>query len=253
MRMKLITGLAMAVAFGATAHATEFVQNGNFENASSGSFEYDSSQHTGSVANWTYNDPAGENSYNILFKTSTAVSGNPTTRFGASQGLWALPSNTGSFNIGTNFMALDGDRGSGGSNNVQGEIEQQINGLTVGAVYTLTFDFAAGQLQSRTGDTTEKLQVFLGGDMRTTDTLSVASKGAANWELETFTFTATSSSELLKFLSVGTPSGEPPMALLDNVSLQGPGVPEPATWGLMLVGVGLIGATLRRRRAAALA
>ena len=31
------------------------------------------------------------------------------------------------------------------------------------------------------------------------------------------------------------------------------GVPEPATWGLMLVGFGLIGATARRRRAAAVA
>jgi len=38
--------------------------------------------------------------------------------------------------------------------------------------------------------------------------------------------------------------------LLDNVSISIDGVPEPATWGLVLAGFGLAGAALRRRRAA---
>ena len=250
MRMKLITGLVMAVAFGAAAHATEFVQNGGFETASAGSFEYDQSQHTGTVANWTYANPSGQTSYNILFKTATATSVQPTNRFsgsGQNQDLWALPSNTASFNIGTNFMALDGAHQSG--NTVQGEIEQNITGLTAGQTYTLTFDFAAGQLKDRTGDTSDYLQVFLGSQMFTTDTLNNSSGSATPWKLETFTFTATGTSEVLKFLAFGTPNGDPPMALIDNVSLTNT-VPEPATWGLMLLGVAAIGASLRLRRPA---
>ncbi|MGH6911978.1 MAG: PEPxxWA-CTERM sorting domain-containing protein, partial [Phenylobacterium sp.] len=61
-----------------------------------------------------------------------------------------------------------------------------------------------------------------------------------------FNFTATSNSQLLTFLSVGTPSGLPPIALLDGVSLTM--VPEPSTWAMMLLGFGGIGAMIRRRR-----
>jgi hypothetical protein len=58
-------------------------------------------------------------------------------------------------------------------------------------------------------------------------------------------FTPTSTTQTLKFLSIGTPDGLPPIAALDGVSLT---VPEPATWAMMLVGFGGIGAMIRRRR-----
>jgi hypothetical protein len=251
MRMKLISGLAMAVAFGAAAHATEFVQNGGFETvtttSASGSFELNDG--AGSVSNWS-----GNGGYNILFNTSTWTSTSmnanfqPVTEFGSqNQNLWQAPGNQP--NIGTHVMALDGASGS------QGALQQTINGLVAGQTYTLTFDWAAGQLQSRNaGSLTEQLDVTLGSQsIVNTSVDNYANHGSSPWQEVSMTFTAANSgSQVLSFLSIGTPGEDPPMALLDNVSLTG-GVPEPATWGLMLVGVGAIGATLRRRRALALA
>jgi hypothetical protein len=256
MRVQLISGLVMAMAFGAAAHATELVQNGGFELLSSSAptnqgFEYDPAfaSTAGWVNNWTVVNAPGEAAYNILEATSTATTVQPLNRWNPpsndDQRLWALPSNTASMNIGNHFMALDGDPGGNGVTGVQGPLQQTITGLTPGQLYTLTFDFAADQLMDRTGQTTEQLAVSLGSETHLTDILTAPSGGATPWEKETMSFTATSSSELLSFLSIGTPSGYPPIALLDNVSIS---VPEPATWALMLIGVGAVGASLRLRR-----
>ena len=56
---------------------------------------------------------------------------------------------------------------------------------------------------------------------------------------------ATSPTATLSFLAVGTPGGQPPFALFDGVSLVQ--VPEPATWAVLLTGVGLAGLASRRR------
>jgi hypothetical protein len=218
--------------------------------APTGSFEYDPSQpgtDFGVVNNWTTAaDTFSQHGYNILFKVGTATSVQPLNRFsgsGQNQDLWALPTNDVAMNVGNNFMALDGADG------VRGALQQTINGLTIGQSYTLTFDFAAGQLKDRDGETFEHLLVSLGSQSQVTGTDDDPSHGAVDWQKETMIFTATGTSEVLSFLSIGTPSGDPPMALLDNVSLTNT-VPEPATWGLMLVGVAAVGASLRMRRRA---
>ena len=65
----------------------------------------------------------------------------------------------------------------------------------------------------------------LGGDPFMTSTYFNTASGSApgsfsGWMTESFKFTANSTSELLSFLAVGTPSGNvPPFALLDGVSL----------------------------------
>jgi hypothetical protein len=64
-------------------------------------------------------------------------------------------------------------------------------------------------------------------------------------------FTATDTKQTLNFMSLGTPNGLPPMAALDGVSLTA--VPEPATWAMMLIGFGGLGAMIRRRNRAAMA
>jgi hypothetical protein len=61
-------------------------------------------------------------------------------------------------------------------------------------------------------------------------------------------FTATSTSQLLTFLSGGSPGGEPPVALLDGVSMvDSSAVPEPGSILLVVGGIGVLG--LFRKRA----
>lgn len=52
-------------------------------------------------------------------------------------------------------------------------------------------------------------------------------------------------------LGFGTRSGDNIGPVLDNILVTQAGVPEPATWALLITGFGLVGAGLRRRRAVA--
>jgi hypothetical protein len=149
---------------------------------------------------------------------------------------------------GGNFVGLDGDQGdvATGVPNVQGGISQTINGLAIGEHYILTFNWAATQIANRKGDTTDQLHITFGDESVDTAIVPVAEGEFEGWYTGQYQFTATSNSQVLSFLSVGTPSGLPPIALLDGVSLTA--VPEPATWAMMLLGFGGIGAMIRRRR-----
>jgi len=66
------------------------------------------------------------------------------------------------------------------------------------------------------------------------------------WLQQTVLFTATSTSQVLTFLSAGTPSGLPPMVALDGVSLVA--APEPASMAMMGSGLALLGYFQRRRQ-----
>jgi hypothetical protein len=143
---------------------------------------------------------------------------------------------------GNNFVGLDADP------EFNGPLQQTVSGLTSGHTYQLTFDWAAVQLQNRTGATFDQLQASLGGSTQNTATVYEPTHGFSGWMQQSFDFTATSSSEVLSFLAVGGPGGLPPMVLLDNVSLTS--VPEPAAWMVMLVGLAGLGVALRVRRGA---
>ena len=143
-----------------------------------------------------------------------------------------------------------------------------ISGLTAGQTYHLTFDWAATQYQFVNGAgapfncpdcwtraTTNEINVSLGGVTQRTSNENVALEGFTGWIMASFDFTATLASELLSFVSVGTPQGAPPVALLDDVSLTGgvPGAPEPATWAMMGIGFAGLGVVAYRKRRKALA
>lgn len=125
--------------------------------------------------------------------------------------------------------------------------------MTVGHTYQLSFYWAGAQQSGFTGATTDKWTASLGAQSFDTSVVALPSHGFTGWSQQTFTYTATSTSELLSFLATGTPSGVPPFALLDGVSLVDtsvPSVPDSASTGVLfgLSALALVAAPRLRRQ-----
>ena len=240
MIVKLAAAVALTALIGSAAVASpvNVVTNGDF---SSSTYAQNNQFGTGyggqGVTGWT-----GDSGYNLYFFGGTATTVSANSQYpGNGERLWSVSNSP----TGGNFVALDGDSG------VRGGISQTVNGLTSGDTYALTFSWGAGQLQSRTGATTEQIQASLGGQSFLTNVVSNPSQGFTGWFTTTFDYTATAGSELLSFLSIGTPTGLPPIATLDGVSMVD--VPEPGSVGLLALGLGFVGLLFMRRRGAMIA
>jgi hypothetical protein len=230
--------LAMAT----TARAsTNFVTNGSFEETSNGLGQLGSNTNE---TDWTNEYTTGTTyGYNFVFDAAAATTG--VTGDAGSVELW----DTGNGGVdaitaspdGGNFIADDGAYDAA-------PIEQTITGLTVGDEYSVSFYWAAAQQESFNGATTEQWQVTLGSDEQSTEVYDLASHAFSGWMTQTFTYTASATSELLSFAAVGTPTSpsEPPFVLLDGVSLYES--PEPGTLTLFLGGLALIGVGRLRLR-----
>lgn len=183
--------------------------------------------------------------------------------------------------VGGNFLAADGSY-------LNRPVEQTLTGLEVGKTYALSFWWAAGQQSGLGGSTKEAWVVCIGtcayntsslieslsffeADPGNTDianpqannlvynpsdtsvilktsVVSTPEFGFTPWRNEYFTFTATSSTTTLSLLAFGTPLGQPPFALIDGLTIDSNGVPEPSTWAMMLIGFGVIGGVMRTRK-----
>jgi hypothetical protein len=268
MRFSGITAFAVALGLASVAQAAgpNLVQNGSFNTLnptgansapSVSGIEVDGAfNDAGAVTGWT---SGGGSTYNLYFygngKEAGGVTGIDAANRWGENGQRPNVNFTGDSPDGGAYMVLDGDPGFSGA------LSQTITGLTSGKIYKLTFDWAGGELYDRTGFFTSDLQVSFGGaPVQFTSTFTNLAGnnpvGCNNcgppgdfsgWSQVTMYFKADGPSDVLSFLSIGTPAANlPPVAFLDGVSVVG--VPEPAVWGLMVLGFGGAGALIRRRR-----
>jgi hypothetical protein len=228
LRKAAVTGLCvMGLSAFAISAKANLVTNGSFEiNGGGGQIHS-----TTTLANWSVPSPNG--SYAFVF---TSANQSDTTGVNGQYGNLSLyPTITGSPDGGS-FIGTDPAFQNGA-------ISQSISGLTIGAQYLLTFDWAAAQQQGFSGATNDWWTASLGGSSQSTAHVSIPTHGFSGWQTGSMTFTATGTSELLSFLAGSTStSGEPPFALLDGVSLtQVTSTPEPASWTMLVGGLGLLG------------
>jgi hypothetical protein len=223
----------MVLSMLAASAQANLVFNGSFESTSSGPGQFDNNT---IATDWT------STGYNFIFAPGT---GDTTGSDGQDGTVSLWGTNNGGVDVlpasspdGGNYVAADGAF-------LVGAIQQTISGLTVGESYVVGFWWAGAQQSNRTGATTEQWQVSLGSEEQSTAIVDDVNHGFTGWVYQTFTFTADNTSDVLSFLAVGTPNGEPPFTLLDGVTMDA--APETGTLILMLAGLGLMGALGLRR------
>jgi hypothetical protein len=129
-----------------------------------------------------------------------------------------------------------------------GTISQALS-TVIGKTYTVSFAYsrnAAGAPDPATADVSAGGNVF--HVSAANDPNLFGTGGHMLWQTGSFSFTGTGHDTIQLMATVPGNGG----VFFDNVSVTG-GVPEPATWALMIGGFGLAGGALRRRRVASAA
>ena len=241
LNLRNVALLGLSALCASFAHATPInVINSNFEQTTTNTSSEFGGRYPGQqVTGWT------TNGYNFVYRSGTADTTGAASEYGTIK-IWGPGDGsanglTASSPAGGNFLAMDGAY-------EQDAISQTLSGLTPGAITTVTFYFAGAQQYGFTGTNTEQLKVSLGDQTQLTPVLNNTSEGFTGWNQYSFSFATKSSSEVLSFLAIGTPSGVPPFSLLDGVSVSdntASPVPEPSSLALLATGLTSIGGLAR--------
>ena len=255
--------MTLGFGFAGMAGATATLANGSFDvtGTTTGAY-WGTSNITAGLQGWTLLGYTGSNAQIECVVAGPSngqiCNGNDPSTYDSSgthkgQYYFSLYQYPGASPAGGNYFLADGDPGYNTA------LQQNVTGLVVGNSYQVSFWQAAGQENCGVDDgatcdppnganLTGLWQVTFGGTTLSSAMMTTAPHGLTGWNQQTLTFTATATSQLLSFLAVGTPSGAPPIVMLDGVTLTA--VPESGTgalWGLGLVTLGLV--KLRRKRA----
>lgn len=181
------------------------------------------------LVNGSFEEGADPGSFITLGNGSTAITG------------WTVKGHGVDY-IGSYWTAAHGDRSVDLSALNGGTIQQTIDTI-VGKTYKVTF-WLAGNPDGGQGD--KFVATSVSGDQVNSFSFHVGggnTKQNMGWTQHSYTFKAFDPTATLAFNSqTHTPYGP----ALDNVSISA--VPEPATWAMMIMGFGGVGAAVRASR-----
>jgi len=237
-----------------TAARANLLTNGSFETTTAGSTSGDPSEVTNSnLTSWQVSGAGGTPYFFVMTNQAAFITANGAAGY---YNGYSSP-NPGAITTFTYNPGLSPDGGNYIGANTQddvGTLTQSVGGLTPGAAYALSFYQATtSETAYGTNGFTGRWEVTFGSQTTNsagmvTPAYSSGSGGGTGWVFDTLVFTASSATQALSFVANST-SGDPPLVLLDGVSLTQ--IPEPATLALTGAGVlGLFGVRARRRRAA---
>lgn len=179
---------------------------------------------TNLIVNGDFSSTSTRGSYVIQKAVGSWISGNGAgVEIGASK-IYGLPSVTPS---GQNLEV--------NANNF-GYVYQNVN-LVAGQRYVLSFLYGG-----RVGGGEQKLNVLAGNTLLNAAPLTGS---LGSWTGQSFSFVAEGGLTPIAFQAIATRGRASYGNEVANVSLSA--VPEPATWGLMILGFGMVGGVLRRR------
>jgi hypothetical protein len=254
-RKSLGAGAALWLLLTSSPALADLAMNGDFAGATNGNGQLNFNT---VVPDWT--TPGWPGSYFFVWNADPGTTSGTTADNGGAPGIFNDPATnpvqlwgpgTGSNNQLT--LSPDGGAFIGSSPAFHnGPISQTITGLTKGLPTIVSFDYAGAQQFGFTGSSGAGWAVSLGsGAPQDTAILSVGSEGFSGWHTASFTFTPTSSSETLSFLSIGQKTDVESFALLDSVKVDP--IPELSTWAMMALGfagLGYVGFRSNRRKPA---
>lgn len=213
-----------AVSIAPPASAANIFVNGSFETppvTAALPFSYTDHQPSNStLTGWTIAN-------SVVSQVRSDYAGNPGWSFPAQDGLVSLD--------------LAGFNANGPA------IVSQALATTIGATYQLSF--WVGNVSGGLFGTDTSIRALFSSGGNNFTCLNATPGVALAWQQCTQQFVATTGTTTIGFQSLDP--GFDNSAIIDNVSLErvASAVPEPASWALMMLGMGAVGGFLRRQRA----